>query len=158
MRFVSSWATDDTRTLINFSDSTLETFTKHTQSMDSDREAGGILLGTVHGSHMLIEQATAPTSLDKRFRFLFVRMPFGHEDVALAQWTASNGKVRYLGEWHTHPEDHPGSSGLDRSEWIYLAARRLDKRPLLCVIVGRQDLCVELVSDSDQRPALQQKE
>lgn len=158
MHFVRSWTTEDMRTLLYFSESTLETFTKHTQSMDSDREAGGLLLGTVHGSHMFIEQATVPTARDKRLRFLFERMPFGHEAVALAQWAASNGRVRYLGEWHTHPEDHPRPSDLDRSEWIRLAARRLDKRPLLSVVVGRQDLYVGLVLSSGQGPVLQPKE
>ena len=75
-------------------------------------------------------------------------MPFGHAAIALARWTGSQGTVRYLGEWHTHPEDHPQPSGLDRLEWIRLSARRLDKRPMLAVIVGRKSLYVELVPSS----------
>ena len=46
---------------------------------------------------MIIEEATAPTEYDKRFRCLFERMPFGHESIALARWTGSNGTIRYLG-------------------------------------------------------------
>lgn len=144
-----SWATDDRRTLLNFSESTLETFCQHVQASDNDCEAGGLLLGSVHGAHMLIKQATVPTIWDKRFRYLFERMPFGHDAIALSQWTMSKGTIRYLGEWHTHPEDHPHPSGLDRSEWSRLSAKRLDKRPILAVIVGRKSLYVELVPSSE---------
>ena len=148
MQFLSSWATGDKSRLLHFSTGTLETFRQHVQSSDVDREAGGLLLGSVHGAHLLIEQATVPTAWDKRFRYLFERMPFGHEAIALSRWTASQGTVRYLGEWHTHPEDHPHPSGLDRSEWNRLSAQRRDKRPMLAVIVGRKSLHVELVPSS----------
>ena len=146
MQLMSSWAADDNRTLLNFSKSTVETLYQHVQACDSDCEAGGLLLGSVHGSHMLIEQATVPTVWDKRFRNLFERMPFGHEAIALARWTASRGTIRYLGEWHTHPEDNPKPSALDRSEWRRLAASRRDLRPLLALIVGRQIFHVELIA------------
>ena len=148
MQFMSSWATNDRRMLLHFSDSSLEIFRHHVQVRDVDCEAGGLLLGSVHGTHMLIEQATIPTVWDRRFRYLFERMPFGHEAIALARWTASRGTVRYLGEWHTHPEDHPHPSGLDRSEWNLLSAKRRDKRSMLAVIVGRISLYAELVPRS----------
>ncbi|WP_375056157.1 Mov34/MPN/PAD-1 family protein [Zobellella sp. DQSA1] len=148
MQFMSSWATDNRRTLLHFSDSTLETFCQHIQTHDVDCEAGGLLLGSVHGTHMLIEQATVPTAWDKRFRYLFERMPLGHEAIAQSRWTASQGTIRYLGEWHTHPEDYPHPSSLDRSEWSRLSKKRRDKRPTLAVIVGRKSLYVELVPSS----------
>jgi len=102
MQFMSSWAADDNRTLLHFSKSTLETFYQHVQASDSDCEAGGLLLGSVHGNHMLIEQATVPTAWDKRFRYLFERMPFGHETIALARWTASQA-----GSLDGEPGNHP---------------------------------------------------
>ncbi|MFK1433924.1 Mov34/MPN/PAD-1 family protein [Pseudomonas aeruginosa] len=148
MQFLSSWSTSDRRTLLHLSTATLETFCQHIQSSDGDCESGGLLLGSVHGVHMLIEQATLPTERDKRFRYLFERMPFGHEAIALSRWTASQGTIRYLGEWHTHPEDHPRPSSLDRSEWNRLAAKRRDKRPMLAAIVGRKSLYIELVPSS----------
>lgn len=150
MQLMSSWATNDRRTLLHFSESTLDTFCQYIQASDTDCEAGGLLLGSVHGTHIIIEQATVPTAWDKRFRCLFMRMSFGHEAIALARWTASQGTIRYLGEWHTHPEDHPHPSGLDRSEWSRLSAKRRDKRPMLAVIVGRKSLYIELVSRSGQ--------
>lgn len=154
MQFMSSWATNDKRILLHFSTATLETFRLHVQASDADREAGGLLLGSVHGGHMLIKQATVPTAWDRRFRYLFERMPFGHEAIALSRWTTSQGTVRYLGEWHTHPEDYPHPSGLDRSEWNHLSVKRRDKRPLLAVIVGRKSLYVELVPASSRGSVL----
>jgi integrative and conjugative element protein (TIGR02256 family) len=154
MQRVSSWATEDRKTLLHFSDATTDTFLRHIQTKESDCEAGGILLGSVHGDHMLIEQATDPTAWDKRFRYLFERVPFGHEAIALARWTASQGIIRYLGEWHTHPEEQPTPSGLDRSEWNRLSSRRRDNRSMLAVIVGRERLYVELVPSSGQGPVL----
>lgn len=97
---------------------------------------------------MLIEQATVPTKWDKRFRYLFERIQFGHETIALSRWTASKGTIRYLGEWHTHPEDYPQPSNLDKLEWQRLSAERRDKRPLLAIIVGRKSLYIELVPSS----------
>ena len=148
MQFMSSWATENKRTLLHFSKHTLEVFCQYVQTSDADCEAGGLLLGSVHGTHMLIEQATVPTAWDRRFRYLFERMPFGHETIAQSRWAASQGTVRYLGEWHTHPENHPHPSGLDRLEWSSLSAKRRDKRPMLAVIVGRKTLYVELVASS----------
>lgn len=145
MQFLSSWASSDRSRLLHFSTGALETFRQHVQNIDDDCEAGGLLLGSVHGAHLLVEQATVPTAWDKRFRYLFERMPFGHEAIALSRWTASQGTIRYLGEWHTHPEDHPHPSGLDRSEWNRLSGQRRDKRPMLAVIIGRKSLYVELV-------------
>lgn len=107
-------------------------------------EAGGILLGTVHGKNMLVESATSPTPADKRKRFSFERLVAGHKEFALKRWTSTGGTVRYLGEWHTHPEDHPTPSLLDKSEWMRAARARKDERPSLCVIVGRQTLFVAM--------------
>lgn len=145
MQFLNSWVTADDKVLLHFSKPALETFCQHIQTSDADCEAGGLLLGSVHGAHMLIDQATVPTVWDKRFRYLFERMPFGHEAIALSRWKSSQGTIRYLGEWHTHPEDYPHPSSLDRSEWSRLSAMRRDKRPMLAVIVGRKALHVELV-------------
>lgn len=145
MQFMSSWGTEDRKTLLHLSESALDAFAKHIQVNDTDTEAGGLLLGSVHGTNILIEQATIPTKWDKRLRYLFERLPYGHEAIALTQWTESRGTIRYLGEWHTHPENDPSPSGIDRYEWNILASKRLDKRPLLAMIVGRKSLYVELV-------------
>ena len=148
MPFVRDWATPERRVLVNFAEPVLCVFERHIQHKLSDCEAGGILLGTVHGSNILLTDATVPTARDRQFRYLFERLPFGHRVIAQRRWRASAGTVRYLGEWHTHPQNHPLPSGLDQSEWGELARKRLDGRPMLAVIVGRSALHVELVSDA----------
>ncbi len=145
MHFMNSWATPDRRVLVNFEESVIAIFDRHIQALPSDYEAGGLLLGTVHGSNIMVVEATVPTVWDKRFQYLFERLPFGHSSIAQARWEGSGGTVRYVGEWHTHPQDRPRPSGLDRDEWNKLSRKRADGRPMLAVIVGRKSLYVELV-------------
>lgn len=154
MQFISAWRSGDSRILLDLGLRSLEVFSAHVQSTISTPEAGGLLLGTVHGQSMLISEATTPTRLDRQWRTLFERMPFGHRAIAKLRWRASNGTVRYLGEWHTHPEDYPNPSGTDVMEWRALAVKRTDGRPVLAVIVGRKGLHVELMTASGERVQL----
>lgn len=149
MQFVSGWTTQDKRILVNFDDKVLDVFRQHIQHLSSDAEAGGLLLGEVRGGHLSLVDATFPTAGDLRSRYSFERLPQGHAEVALKMWSESLGTVRYLGEWHSHPQDLPIPSGIDRSEWKRLASERKDKRPFLAVIVGKAGLHVELVSSKD---------
>jgi integrative and conjugative element protein (TIGR02256 family) len=146
MPFVSDWASSKQAVLLSFDAGVLASFTKHIQRQARDCEAGGILIGTVHEAGLLVKEASQPTGRDVRRPYFFERTPFWHRALAHRRWSSSAGTVRYLGEWHTHPQDHPTPSALDRSEWLELARTRLDGRPMLAVIVGRRSLHVELVS------------
>lgn len=153
MRHVSDWALADGSLLLNFSDEVLGVFERNVQVGDLP-ESGGVLLGTVHERGLLVTMATTPTRLDRQLRYLFERLPFGHRAVARRQWRQSAGTTRYIGEWHTHPQDIPAPSGIDLNEWRKLAQKRADKRPLLAVIVGRHGLHVELVHCNGYRELL----
>lgn len=146
MLFVSDWASSDKEVLLNFDAGVLTVFAKHIQRRARDCEAGGILVGTVHEAGLLVREASEPTGRDVRRQYFFERMPFRHRALARTRWRASAGTMRYLGEWHTHPQDHPTPSALDRAEWLQLARKRADGRPMLAVIVGRRSMHVELVS------------
>lgn len=146
MPFVSDWASSDRAVLLNFDASVLAVFANHVQRKARDCEAGGILVGTVHEAGLLVKEASEPTGRDVRQQYFFERMPFRHRALARSRWRSSAGTMRYLGEWHTHPQDHPTPSALDRAEWMQLARKRADGRPMLAVIVGRRSLHVELVS------------
>lgn len=143
MRYLSDWSLDDGSLLLNFSDDVLQVFADHVQE-DEMPESGGVLLGTVHAGGLLVTVATKPTRWDRQFRYLFERLPFGHRAIARRLWRGSGGLTRYIGEWHTHPQDDPSPSTIDLHEWHKLAKVRLDERPLLAVIVGRNSLYVEL--------------
>lgn len=153
MRHVSDWTLGDGSVLLNFSDEVLSVFERHVQ-VGERLESGGVLLGTVHERGLLVTVATTPTRLDRQFRYLFERLPFGHRAVAKRLWRSTAGTTRYIGEWHTHPQDIPSPSGLDLEEWLTLAKARADKRPLLAVIVGRHGLHVELAHGSGHRELL----
>lgn len=154
MQFISAWRSADSRILLDLGTHSLEVFSAHVQSSVTAPEAGGLLLGTVHGQDMLISEATVPTRMDRQLRTLFERMPCRHRAIAKRRWRASAGTVRYLGEWHTHPEDHPHPSGIDLVEWRALASKRRDRRAVLVVIVGRKGLHVELMAASGERTQL----
>lgn len=154
MPFINAWSTADRRVLVSLADPVISVFIRYIQRA-TDNEAGGLLLGTVHAGNIAVLGATVPTVWDRRLRYLFERLPFGHRALADTRWRSSGGTVRYLGEWHTHPEDYPAPSGLDRREWNKLSRRRADVRPMLAVIVGRKGLYLELVPGHGKGSELQ---
>jgi len=150
MHFIAEWSANQGRNLIYIRPSVIEVFQHHIQSGPSDLEGGGILLGYVRGSHLEIIEATEPTRFDRRFRMFFERMHNLHEQIAHKQWTESEGLIRYMGEWHTHPQDYPSPSGTDLIEWQKLALKRKDKHPVLGLIVGRKTLYLESMPSSGE--------
>jgi integrative and conjugative element protein (TIGR02256 family) len=138
---------------VYFAPEVLEVFSQYIQG-EQDTEAGGILLGHVRGIHLEILEATVPTRKDRRLRLFFERLIHGHQSIAERRWRQSKGLIRYVGEWHTHPEDHPTPSRLDVGEWQKLAAARLDGRPVLAAIVGRESLRVEYMKSDGTRHRL----
>lgn len=151
MCLTNEWISQDNKTLLYFETGALNQFSKYIQSKGTTPESGGLLLGTIHGDHLIVKEITTPTIWDKCRRYLFERSPMGHSKVADDRWRESHGLVRYIGEWHTHPEDYPLPSSLDIMEWQKLAEQRADKRSLLAVIIGRKGMYIELISSGGQR-------
>ncbi|MEN4753323.1 Mov34/MPN/PAD-1 family protein [Pseudomonas sp. Ps21-P2] len=141
---------------VYLSQNVLEIFERHVQS-DEGTEAGGILLGHVRGKHLEVLEASEPTRQDRRLRYFFERMIHGHKSLADRRWQETNGLVRYIGEWHTHPQEVPSPSHIDLDEWRTLAKTRADRRPLLAVVVGRQNLHVELMHADGTRKEFTQR-
>lgn len=152
---MTTWVVPGSQQLVYLHQQPLEVFSRYIQEGFDSKEAGGILLGHVRGEHLEIIEATEPSIWDRRFRFLFERMPYFHHRLAMKRWKDSNGLVRYVGEWHTHPQDHPIPSSIDLREWRTLAAERIDARPLLAIIVGCKDLHIEYMFATGKRRTLQ---
>lgn len=150
MRFMSTWKDPNSERLVYFAPEVIAVFGQYVQG-DQDAEAGGILLGHVRGIHLEIMEATVPTPKDRRLKYFFERLLHGHQSIAERRWRESNGLIRYVGEWHTHPEDHPTPSGLDIAEWQRLASDRRDRRPMLATIVGRESLRTEYMQAGGAR-------
>lgn len=100
----------------------------------SDAEAGGLLLGFRRGPHLHVTTCTQPFPADKRTRTSFKRGCAGHAAIAYKRWRASQERMDYLGEWHSHPETQASPSGIDLREWRKLLEDRRDA--LFFLIVG----------------------
>lgn len=145
LQYSNNWVERKTGTLIVLADQVIQTLKQYRQSGITAREAGGVLLGLRRGQHIEVVEASAPTIFDERSRFSFVRKPAKHQKLARARWEESNGTVDHVGEWHTHPQQHPIPSFVDEKEWAAMQASRLDNNPMLGVIVGTKSLLVSIV-------------
>ncbi|AGS25656.1 MPN domain-containing protein (plasmid) [Rhizobium etli bv. mimosae str. Mim1] len=101
-------------------------------------EAGGILIGSQRGDHIEISNCTTPLRRDVRKPYLFDRKDRGHQLAAMSAWTRSLGKRTFVGEWHTHPEDDPVPSGIDRATWRDITMK--NTAASVFIIFGRKTL------------------
>jgi integrative and conjugative element protein (TIGR02256 family) len=108
---------------------------RHRQSSPWATEAGGQLFGALDPTTIRVIEASGPYRGDERSRYRY------RSDPASAQRAIDERHRRgllYLGEWHTHAEDHPHSSGLDDDAMRRLiGSSRLNSSHLLLMIVGR---------------------
>jgi len=112
----------------------LRTIEANVGAPSSFTEAGGILIGSYRGSHIEIVDCTIPKPRDVRRRTLFDRKDKGHHLAAMEAWRRSGRTETFVGEWHTHPEEHPHYSWLDKRTWDDLTRRIPD--PLIFCIAG----------------------
>ena len=104
------------------------------------KEAGGILLGKVCPGRVSIEDATTPNASDRSGRFFFIRSKVPAQEEIDRKWRASDGRVIYLGEWHTHAEARPQPTGQDRQmieSCLRTTVMEIDF--LLLLILGKED-------------------
>ncbi|MCY1166507.1 hypothetical protein D9M73_64430 [compost metagenome] len=113
--------------------SALETLLSHRQT-GTALEACGVLLGMHWDNLVQVTVATHPQKHDLRHRTGYVRSRSGHLAIARDAWKESNGLVGYLGEWHSHPEEHANPSSLDLQSSTAIARR--NKTNVVSIIVG----------------------
>lgn len=136
----------NTKRLVLVSEEVLALISSYRQSGPDDCEAGGILMGKRRGMHFEITFATAPQAKDARSRCRFTRHPDGHQEIAEGRFRATNGEENYLGEWHTHPENHPTPSDIDVRDWKRLS--KIHRVPLLVIIGGIKTYYLGLLAGS----------
>jgi len=126
---------DDTSQTLSIARPVLQHVSRHRQSTPWATEAGGQLFGTLNAAQVCVIEASGPYAGDERSRYRYRSNP------AAAQRAIEDRHKRgllYLGEWHTHAEDHPSASGLDDDAMRRLIARsQLNSNALLMMIVGR---------------------
>ena len=116
----------------------------HVQRRAWHCEAGGVLLGRhlLDSEDVVVDEITVPQSTDRRTRFGFFRSK-KHEDIAKERWQAEANTLAYLGLWHTHPEESPTPSGVDRRDWEQAVAQdTFEGCRLFFPIVGQKEIRV----------------
>ncbi|WP_331832136.1 Mov34/MPN/PAD-1 family protein [Pseudomonas sp. LH21] len=136
----------NSKRLVLVTEEVLALISSYRQSGRDDCESGGILMGKRRGEHFEITFATAPQMKDIRSRCRFTRHPNGHQEIAENRLKSSNGEENYLGEWHTHPENHPTPSSIDMGDWKRLS--KFHNVPLLVIIGGIQTFYFGIVIES----------
>lgn len=113
----------------------------------NDPESGGIILGKVTAEDIQVQRLSVPTELDKCSRTHFERHRLSAQIVINYEHAKSYGQVTYLGEWHTHPEDHPTPSGTDmKMIKQQFAQNKIHTEFLLLLIQGRKSLFAGLIN------------
>lgn len=99
---------------ISITRSALNLIEKFKQSSKKANEAGGILLGQVTNEKVYILKVTTPNKFDKASRYSFDCNKDAAQVIINYEFINSGQKTIYIGEWHTHPENYPNPSGVDK--------------------------------------------
>ncbi|MDF4203106.1 Mov34/MPN/PAD-1 family protein [Maribacter sp. SA7] len=116
-------------------------------------EAGGVILGRIlkETNHLIIDEITTPFKSDIRKRFYFKRRKESHQKIVDKRWKESDKTENYFGEWHTHAEDNPTPSYVDKDDWKRRVKRdKLFLDFLVSIIVGRESIEVWLTDENEK--------
>ncbi len=110
-------------------------------------EAGGVLMGYfLEDNNYSITDVSSPSELDKSSRFTFTRSKKNAQKIINKIFKDSNGKKIYLGEWHTHPEDYPTPSSLDKKSILeQIRGNILNSEIIFMLIIGRKGIYISCV-------------
>lgn len=98
---------------IILSTSVIMVIEKYIQNDSKKNEAGGVLLGSMVGNTIHVLKASIPNGFDKATRTSFVRDNNVAQVILDFEFANSQDTIFYLGDWHTHPEEHPSPSTQD---------------------------------------------
>ena len=79
-------------------------------------ENGGILLGKFNKKNntYIITNLSTTNSKDRKGKYFFIRNKKEAQAIINRFWKESKGEINYLGEWHTHNEEYPNPSFIDK--------------------------------------------
>ncbi len=100
------------------------------------RETGGVLVGVTAGGRPWVTHAIEVPS--KKSASTFYELPAGARSRVVESLREADGRLGYLGEWHSHPSDVAPSS-TDVSTIAALEATGDCTRPVLFVLRRRHD-------------------
>lgn len=94
---------------------------KRNAETSPDRETGGILAGYLEGAALRIEYASGPGERSRRTRNRLILDHRYAQGCIDAVATMTDDRLRYTGEWHTHPSGDLTPSSMDRDSLHKLA-------------------------------------
>lgn len=132
----------------------LNTLSKFIQDDDQKNESGGILIGYTLGNNVYsITNVSLPCSEDKASRFRFLRSKKKAQRIINQFFKESKGKKIYLGEWHTHPENYPTPSMIDKcSIKKQFKKNELNSDRIFMLIIGRKSFHLSSVDENGIMP------
>lgn len=104
-------------------------------------ETGGVLLGywAEDNTQVVIVNCVGPGPDATHKRRNFIPDYVYHEDEIAKLYRASGTRYTYLGDWHTHPDEHCSRlSWLDKSTLLRIAnfVPARTNRPIMAVLIG----------------------
>lgn len=110
-----------------------------------DNESGGIILGQLKEDKVYILKVSIPNKLDIATRYSFNCNKDAAQIIINYEFINSEQKTIYLGEWHTHPEDYPNPSMVDKiminSQYF---KNKLNEPFLILLIQGLKELYIAI--------------
>lgn len=132
---------------IKISEEVFEIMKSYIQNENHKPEAGGILIGHyLENNNFSITDVSLPSAYDKSSRYNFTRSKKNAQKIINKMFKDSEGKKIYLGEWHTHPEDYPTPSNLDKKSILeQIKGNILNSEIIFMLIIGRKGLYISYV-------------
>ena len=118
--------------------------------------SGGVLIGkeNLSNTDIVVMYITEPMIHDKQKHNRFFRKDEGHVDYFSGLYKNSMETLRYIGEWHTHPEDIPNYSSIDLKNWKNIKYKGPDNLDYYHLIVGYKAIRIWTFRRRENKPEL----
>ncbi len=117
-------------------------------------ENGGILLGKFNKKNntYIITNISTTNSKDRKGKYFFIRNKKQAQMVIDKYWKISNGEINYLGEWHTHDEQYPTPSFIDKQlVKQMLNNKNIEINNVFMIILGKDENLYICTIDSNKK-------
>lgn len=125
--------------------SVMKIIEKFKQNSKKAKESGGILLAQVKEKNVYIIKVTTPNRFDKATRYSFHCDKDAAQLIIDYEFINSGQKTIYIGEWHTHPENYPNPSRVDKNMIVgQYFKNKLNESFLILIIQGLKGIYVAI--------------
>ena len=136
---------------LSLKNAVVDTFVENMKNNWLGIENGGILVGTLNpaANETVVTDITEPQEKDMQSTFSYYRAEYGHQQIMNSLWESSDRTKTYLGEWHTHNQDIPKPSIIDKRNWIKISQRDRNSSWLFFAIVGKKEIGVWTIHNGE---------